>query len=297
MIRVMASGAAPLFYLYGERPRPVDGRFVHVEALDDRSRPSEWTIQPHSHADLHHVFLLRVGAGELTADGAVLDFRAPCLLLVPAGAVHGFGFEAESAGMVLTVAEAYLRELQTRAPMLADVFVRAAVLDPGVQLGEAASAFDRLQRELALNAPGQGVAIEAAMLGLLVLIMRLRHAAERWPNVGLNRDAELVAAFRLLLSRRTADRLSLPVCARELGVSTGRLQRACRAVAGRGPLALAQEHRLQAARRLLAYSTLSVAQVGYSLGIEDAPYFTRLFTRGEGVSPRAYRRRLRDQMG
>ena len=291
----MAAAVIPRFYLYGETARPVDGRFLHVEALDDRSRPSEWTIRPHSHPDLHHVFFIRSGAGAMTADGRVLAFRAPCLLLVPAGSVHGFTYEPESEGVVLTLADAFLRDLLARGPDL-DPFALAAVLDAAPAQTEVAAQVQALQREWAWSAPGHAVAVEACMLGLLVIVLRLRLAVEPSPSAALGRQAELVANFRGLLNRPAEALRPLEAYARDLGVPVGRLQRASRAVTGRGPLALVREQRLLAAKRLLAYSTLSVAEVAYSLGIDDAAYFSRLFTKSEGVSPRGYRRRLSDSL-
>src|SRR4051812_33679686 len=47
-----ANPEIPQFYLYGEPHRTVDQSFLHVESLDDRSRPSEWRIERHAHAEL-----------------------------------------------------------------------------------------------------------------------------------------------------------------------------------------------------------------------------------------------------
>lgn len=44
------------------------------------------------------------------------------------------------------------------------------------------------------------------------------------------------------------------------------------------------------ARRLLAYTASSVAEIAFQLGFEPA-YFSRAFTRQEGLSPVAFRRR------
>ena len=46
---------------------------------------------------------------------------------------------------------------------------------------------------------------------------------------------------------------------------------------------------LPEARRLLLYSQLSVTEVAYAVGFEDAAYFSRFFTRHVGQPPRAYR--------
>ncbi len=63
----MSVDPVPSFYLYGEPQRSVAEGFVHVESLDDRSRPSEWTIRPHVHRDLHHIILIARGGGAMQA--------------------------------------------------------------------------------------------------------------------------------------------------------------------------------------------------------------------------------------
>jgi AraC family transcriptional activator of pobA len=45
------------------------------------------------------------------------------------------------------------------------------------------------------------------------------------------------------------------------------------------------------AKRQLHYTDSAVKEIATSLGIDDAAYFTRFFTRRVGVSPREFRRR------
>src|SRR3569833_1352682 len=93
----------PSFFLIGEPPRTVGDRFVHTEALDDRSRPSNWIIHPHAHAALNHVFYLTRGEGVIQAEEWVTRFCAPCLIAIPAGIIHSFEFGEDTSGTVLTV--------------------------------------------------------------------------------------------------------------------------------------------------------------------------------------------------
>jgi AraC family transcriptional activator of pobA len=44
------------------------------------------------------------------------------------------------------------------------------------------------------------------------------------------------------------------------------------------------------ARRALCYTNWSVAEIAYALGFADPAYFTRVFTRRTGCSPRQFRR-------
>ena len=43
------------------------------------------------------------------------------------------------------------------------------------------------------------------------------------------------------------------------------------------------------ARRLIAYSDLDITRIGYELGFKDQAYFSRFFTRTQGMTPSAFR--------
>jgi AraC family transcriptional activator of pobA len=49
------------------------------------------------------------------------------------------------------------------------------------------------------------------------------------------------------------------------------------------------------AKRLLAKSDLTVAEIAYSLAFEDPFYFGRIFKRETGMSPGRFRERIREK--
>lgn len=284
--------AVPTFYLYGEPPRTVTDGFLHVERLDDRSRPSEWTIRPHAHADLVQLFLIEHGGGITRVEGQVVHFAAPALLVVPATVVHGFSWTEESAGSVLTVAARYLAELIGRDAGFAPLFDRARVLTLTKGAASDASAgMATLMRELGWSAPGHRAACESALLALLVGVLRLIGPGNGIEGPQPGRQAALVARYRARVDERFRLRESIRSHALALGIGESRLRDACARVAAMSPAAILDGRALLEARRALLYSNLSVAEVGYALGFMDPAYFTRFFTRHTGISPRGYRRR------
>lgn len=56
------------------------------------------------------------------------------------------------------------------------------------------------------------------------------------------------------------------------------------------PLNYILNRKIEAARRLLASETMTVAQVGQKVGIDDPYYFSKLFKKRTGRSPKEYRR-------
>ncbi|WP_225771105.1 helix-turn-helix domain-containing protein [Inquilinus sp. Marseille-Q2685] len=290
----MQTPAIPNFFLYGEPPRTVDDRFLHLEALEDRSRPSGWTIRPHAHANLNHVFHFTRGGGVARAEGQSIRLRAPCLLLVPAGVVHGFDFEPETVGSVLTVSDTYLRELVRREPEFRPLFAAPAVI-PVADQGFLRASLGRLSRELAWLAPGRAAAVEALLVGILVEVLRLAQAGGG-EAAAPGPQALLVARFRERIEERYRAHDEVEDYARALAVSPKRLWAACRRVAGAPPARLIQDRLLLEAKRLLLYTNVPVAEAAYALGFNDPAYFSRLFARETGRSPRAFRRGGDDQV-
>ena len=82
---------------------------------------------------------------------------------------------------------------------------------------------------------------------------------------------------------------SVETLAARIGVSTSRLARAC-AETGASPLAILNDRRLVEAKRLLAFTRASVADIAYATGFSDPAYFSRIFARRFGVPPRAWAR-------
>lgn len=291
----MSNTAEPLipsFFLYGEAPRTVGDRFLHLESLDDRSRPSDWNIRAHSHANLHHLFFIARGGGEMRTEDGARRFAAPCLLLIPVAVVHGFTYAPDTSGSVLTLSEPYLREIIRREPDFGGLFEGPDC----IALTSSAAAFlrqglERLSREIVWTAPGHLAAVEAGLVAILVEALRASHQAGGQGLRPVGRHAELVARFRELVEVHFRKGAPLQVYLDALNVTESRLRQACAKAAGRSPMQLIQDRAILEAKRVLLYSNMTIAEVGRYVGIEDPAYFSRFFSKYEKESPRRFRAR------
>jgi AraC family transcriptional activator of pobA len=77
-----------------------------------------------------------------------------------------------------------------------------------------------------------------------------------------------------------------------LGVSPTHLSRVSRALTGLPASGVVDQRLMREARRLLAYTSMSITTVAYALGFDDPAHFSRAFNRLFGCSPRAFRGRL-----
>jgi AraC family transcriptional activator of pobA len=278
----------PTFFLYGEPPREADGRFLHLEPLDARSRPANWHIRPHRHGDLHHIFMLTSGEGEMRA-GAVRSFvKAPCLLLVPAGIEHAFSYVPDTTGRVLTLSQVFFGELCLIDEGLAPLLERPRAFSLGAEAKPVLDHLDRLAREVAWQAPGHLAAVKATLLQILVAVLRLDRQGAAQGRME-TADARLVGRFRELVEARFRNHAPIGTYAAALGVSLSRLRIACRNQGCGAPLDVVHARQMLEAKRALLYGPSSIAEIAFSLGYDDVSYFVRRFRRLEGVSPGRFR--------
>jgi AraC family transcriptional activator of pobA len=290
--------AIPRFFLYGEPPRDAGERFLHVETIADRSRVNDWRIQPHAHRDLHQLLVIFTGGGEMEAESRRQPFRAPALLIVPAGVVHGFSFAADTEGYVVTLADTLLRDLardeRSFRSLFADATCSSLDEDPAhfqEFAQEFAETLPKLRRELIWSAPASAAAATARLTTLLVGAVRALHQPAEVVSAAGNARAALVARLREKIETHLRGGLSVAQYAKLLNVTPARLRAACVEVTGKTPMRVLEERLVLEAKRNLTYTNMTIAQLAYYLGFTDPAYFSRFFSKLAGESPAAFRRR------
>lgn len=146
---------------------------------------------------------------------------------------------------------------------------------------------DRLVGEFTMRRSGYELVCKSLMLGILALLLR-SDEAERGSGDPLHR--ERIRRIVEAMEQDPAAVWSAEDIARELKVSVDYASKLFRQVAGMPPGRMVQSIRLREARRLLRETDWSVETVGARVGYADLHYFSRIFTAGEGISPREYRK-------
>jgi AraC family transcriptional activator of pobA len=282
----------PVFQLYGEGGAlsAAEARFVHIETIGARAGRHDWEIRPHRHADLYQCLLILKGGGRFSADGADQAFAAPTLLAVPPTLVHAFAFEPDTQGFVLTLSDAFLAQVLAAGtePLPAPAWPLAAAIASERDLTLLAGAFEGLNTEFHWPRGGRHRAICAYIDLILVHAHRLAAGRGASPG-GPGREGILLDSLRNLIHRHAAEGWGVEDYARALCVTPGRLTATCRTVAGRSPMQLVHDHLMIEAKRNLIYTCMTVQEIGYALGFSDPAYFSRFFTRRQGVSPQRFR--------
>ncbi len=152
------------------------------------------------------------------------------------------------------------------------------------------AAIDAIETELTLRQDGYR---QAALAHLTLLLIDLARLAS--DVVGdLRRSGEpLLADVFSVIERRHAEPLSLRDVAREVGMTPGHLTTIVRRRTGRTVQEWIIERRMAEARSLLSDRDLPIQEVARRVGLSDPGYFSRLFRRMHGTSPRTWRAQAR----
>jgi AraC family transcriptional regulator, transcriptional activator of pobA len=280
----------PSYSLYGETRR-TDA--LHIEDIQSRSRKYLWKIGNHRHTGLCQCVYVTAGPVVADLEGARAEFEGPTVIIIPAGAVHGFGFRADSQGYVLSISLDRLLSMASslhQAPIAA-LFSEPRVLelasDP-VLAARAAGLFGNLIEEFRQpESPGPQVGWLACSV-LWILSSGTHHmTAMQSPD---RYELDRLRRFRLLVETHYQKHWPVKRYARQLALSESSLNRICRNLTGGTAFDIVQQRLALEARRRLVYLAGSVAGVAAELGFKDPAYFCRFFRRHAGVSPTAFRR-------
>lgn len=285
----------PNYAMYGDNAPAGGSNMFNFEWIPERSPLYGWEIDPHEHRSLIQILFMTEGQGHALLDDVRWPVRAPALVVVPAGRVHGFGFNPQVNGVVVTAAQKPLEAMaRIVMPELLHTLRKPLAIDlpeQGRYTAGLMPLFLSIEREWRLAASGQVAAGLSLITALLVQVARLHETLElaAWPV--LSRKSLQLEKFRNLIDEHMRHRWTVQQYADQLGISAGQLSRLTRESLGKSSMALINERVLIEAQRELIYTNASIKQIADGLGFEDESYFGRFFRKHVGVSPLAYRTR------
>ena len=152
---------------------------------------------------------------------------------------------------------------------------------------------DQFRSLLATNGePFRGSsAVARARVGLILAL--LADAGRVRKEGSSNKTSTRLSA---LVEQHFAEQHAPAFYAKTLGVSVPRLSEICRRERGETTQTIIHKRLIEEANRSLLHSTMSIQEVGYSLGFDNPSHFTKFFKRHSGQSPRQYREARRAEL-
>jgi AraC family transcriptional activator of pobA len=248
-----------------------------VERLEQRLSPK--VPFPHRH-DFYHLVLLEKGSGWHEIDFVKYRVKAAQLFLVRPGQVHSWQLGAGTRGLVLEFTRQSLAATaggvldNLSAPALIEAKDALSIREIMLPMFDEFSAKKRNFR----------LCLEHLLISLLLRLGRNRSEKQE------TKSDSLLEKFRALLDLHFSKQHGVDFYANLLKVSPKKLTTQAVKHLKKPAGTLIQERCLVEAKRLLAFSELSVAEIAFAVGYQDANYFARLFRQKVGLTPGRFRR-------
>lgn len=273
------------FSLFGESTHLPD--VLHCETIAARSVLHDWELAPHRHARLHQILLIERGGGSVTLDGQTFTLHSGSLVNVPLGLVHAFRFQKDTKGWVTTFADEFLDEMFVGVGNVRQDIQQASVIEADESISQTVH---QIWQEFSTQEKGRALILRGLSAVLLGWVARKLGI---YQNLGTQtKDTSIFQKFLALLETHFAQHWQVNDYAKALSISPTHLSRLTKAAVGVSALRMIEARIMQEARRNLAYTNLSISSIAYTLGYADPAYFSRVFTRDAGVSPKVFRSRI-----
>lgn len=280
----------PNYRLYREERGETGDFWLHCETIPERTSLHNFEIALHRHDTLFQIFLLTAGSGEVTGSDEVARIEAPCALLVPPDAAHGFSFARDVDGLVITALADKLKAVAAGDRRVAEFASRMRAIPLASEAGAAATqALKAIETELASPAAGRLAMLEALMAQAIVGLARAAIANDPLASQASGARAQRIDDLMALVGAHYRQHRPVTFYAERLGITPTHLNRIARSETGLSVQGLLTQRLIEAAQRDLVFSPSPVNKIAYSLGFADPAYFNRFFRRAVGTTPGAFR--------
>jgi AraC-like DNA-binding protein len=269
---------------------------VGVEAMtlqELRQRTSAGMLSAPQRVDFHHLLFILEGRSRHMVDFVEHPLQPGSILLVRSGQVQQWHLSDELQGqLTLISAQALVSAMGTPA---IDTGLLALDQWPSVSTPRQGLFMEAMADNSRLRADIDRFdesLIDAAIIRHEVLTMLLRLARVLRSEGGTLEMAQEGKIYRLFCQELEASfktRPSVLDLARKIGFSESTLSRACVATAGRTAKEVIDQRIALEAKRLLAHSTATTAEIGHVLGFSEATNFVKFFRRMAQTTPVAFR--------
>jgi AraC family transcriptional activator of pobA len=285
----------PNYGLYGEiSSNPIiDG--LHIESIADRSQLYDWEIKSHRHDDLLQILHIHKGNGSYSIGLVNSKISAPCLLITPRLSPHGFNFEKGIEGHVITIHHQWLQNFFQHERSILSIYENGQTIKMAKKsetLVNINQTIEQLKKDFFGSKPWRNQIVNALLASLIVMIAREANN-ENLITDSHSRSINYINQFKELLDSHYRNHFNIDFYANQIGITPTQLNRVCRNILGKSSLTVINQRLMLEAERDLLYTALSIKEIAYSLGFQDAAYFTRFFKKQAKLSPNDFRRSKR----
>jgi AraC-like DNA-binding protein len=231
------------------------------------------------HANHLLIYCVR-GKGELWIDKTNWNIKAGDLIILPEGVAHAYHADAKEPWSIY-----WIHYEGRQAKAYTDFVAQSQAV---LTVGQHPSLITELEAILSLHKTAY--ALPAFIHGACLLKALLTSLSARITRAALKEDSLDIEAIQRLMQHRLGSALDLDDLAQQANLSKYYFIRRFHALTGHTPIQHFIHLKMQHACQLLDNTTDPIKQIATSVGYDDPYYFSKIFKKVVGVSPKNYRR-------
>lgn len=268
--------------------------------IDRFSRMHPDVRAPYPHRNqFFTIHYIEQGRGRHVIDFESHSVQAGSLFFITPGQVHFWQLEGGIQGRVIRFKQDFLLFASSEQDLFDhyEFFFRVdgppCIMLNQEQAGLIGQTMILMQAEYESDTYGQ---LENLQCYLRILLNQIQGIFLKKQNKAHSaKKSAVIKKFKKLVSRHFKTQNSVPFYSDQLGVSEFHLYDTVKKAIGMTPGQIIRNEIILEAKRLLAHTEMTVAEIGYMLGFEDPAYFSRFFKRETRFSPTAFRSHIQEK--
>ncbi|MDL2281895.1 AraC family transcriptional regulator [Parabacteroides sp. OttesenSCG-928-G06] len=234
-----------------------------------------------------YVFIYCVeGTGWFTLNNHEYKVEPNQYFILPAGVNHSYGSSEDTPWTIYWIHFKGKLASYFAANKNYPIDIRPSIHS---RISDRISLFEELLRTLEMGYSRENLQYACTVfhhyLGTLHNLQQYRNAVQKQEQ-----QLDVVAATIHYMQENIEKKLSLEDIAIHAGYSSSHFSALFGKRTGYTPLAYFNQLKIQKACNLLDFTDMKINQICYKIGLDDTFYFSRLFTKVMGISPREYRK-------
>lgn len=263
---------------------------IRIEKINDRLIPK--VPFPHKY-DFFHIMFVKDGSGFHEIDFNRFKVAPPQAFVVKPGQVHAWKLSEDAIGYIV---EFKRESLDANVPISSDLINQILISRDCFKLKdkECTKILNTCKEMYAEMIEGKAlsdISLQGFITSLLVFIVRIMGEGD--PNRLLKQS--LADNFIQVVNLNYKKEHKVEYYAKRLGVSVKTLNNTIKKTFHKSPRSIIQDRFMLEAKRLLSYSHLSIAEIGYEIGFDDPNYFSRFFRKYMKSSPAEFQKKHRQK--
>lgn len=269
-----------------------EGGLIQVTAFPFVDKTFVKEVRPHAH-NFFQGFILEEGTTSLEYEENIAEITAPAFFTIPKNVVHGLTNSDDCRGWIINLSDLFLENiLKKDADIVMELdTIHIEHLKEDEATEEVFLLMKKIVAEFNQNLPGKSVMLQNLVNILIVALHRISKK-----NLALitvtNPDNTSKIYFRrfinLIKSEHTFKK-TVKSYASDLGISEGHLNRITHKITNESPKDIILSYFILEAQKELTSFDKTITEIAYQLHCDDTAYFSRLFRKKTGLTPKEFR--------